>query len=135
MSDRIHVVAAVIKQNGKVLMASRPADKPPAGWEFPGGKVEKNETFNGALKRELKEELDLDIICGDEIFTVRTPKIVLHFIRAAITGRQVPSPQENQCWKWVELTATPPDGLLANDARFWSFLTLCIPSDDRCPAN
>ena len=54
---RIHVAAAVIREAGKVLLASRPAGKPPAGWEFPGGKIEPGETPAEALCRELEEEL------------------------------------------------------------------------------
>lgn len=122
MKDRIQVVAAVIRKNGKVLMASRPEDKPPAGWEFPGGKTEPGETLNQALVRELKEELALDITPGDEIFRIHTTKITLHFIRAAIKGNKEPIPQENQHWKWVELDSGIPDGLLPNDSAFWSFL-------------
>ncbi len=47
---------------GRVLIAQRPAHKPLGGlWEFPGGKVEAGETPEGALARELKEELDVTI--------------------------------------------------------------------------
>ena len=57
MKHPIHVVAAVIIKNKMVLMASRPQDKPPAGWEFPGGKIEPGESLSKAVIRELKEEL------------------------------------------------------------------------------
>ena len=59
---RIHVAAAVIRRAGKVLLASRPAGKPPAGWEFPGGKIEPGETPAGALRRELEEELGVRVL-------------------------------------------------------------------------
>ena len=123
MKQLIHVAAAVIIQDGKVLMASRPENKPPAGWEFPGGKVEQGETLSEALIRELKEELALDIVPEDEIFTVTTEKIILHFISAAINGNSAPLAQENQQWKWITLSHTPPDGILENDIKFWNFLT------------
>lgn len=56
------VAVALIDSDQRILLASRPAGKNLAGlWEFPGGKVEAGETPEAALKRELKEELDVDI--------------------------------------------------------------------------
>ena len=59
----IQVVAAIIfNKNSEVLLASRPNDKIFAGfWEFPGGKIETNETPFAALQRELFEETNLHI--------------------------------------------------------------------------
>ena len=55
---------ALIDQDGRVLVARRPLDKPLGGlWEFPGGKIEAGETPEAALKRELQEELAIDICC------------------------------------------------------------------------
>ena len=52
---------ALIDPDGRVLLAQRPEGKSLAGlWEFPGGKVELGESPEGALIRELKEELDID---------------------------------------------------------------------------
>ncbi len=60
---RIAVVAAVLQQlDGRFLLAQRPQGKAYAGyWEFPGGKVEADETPLQALKRELHEELGIEI--------------------------------------------------------------------------
>src|SRR4051812_16808076 len=60
---RIEVVAAVIfNERGEFLLAQRPAGKVYAGyWEFPGGKVERGEDAATALKRELHEELGIDV--------------------------------------------------------------------------
>ena len=60
---RIEVVAAVIfNSRGEFLLAQRPHGKVYAGyWEFPGGKVEPVEDILTALKRELHEELGIDV--------------------------------------------------------------------------
>ncbi len=59
----INVVAAIIKnKEGKILIAQRNFKKAQGGlWEFPGGKVEPNETYEEAIVREIKEELNMDI--------------------------------------------------------------------------
>ncbi|MCI2394642.1 8-oxo-dGTP diphosphatase MutT [Aliiroseovarius sediminis] len=60
---KVVLVAAValIDRDGRILLAQRPEGKSMAGlWEFPGGKVEPDETPEHALIRELKEELDID---------------------------------------------------------------------------
>jgi len=54
------VVAAVIQREGRILIGQRRNAPPhPLEWEFPGGKVEPNETPEAALVRELEEELDI----------------------------------------------------------------------------
>ena len=59
----IDVVAAVIQnEEGKILIAQRNLKKSQGGlWEFPGGKIEPNETKEKAIIREIKEEMDIDI--------------------------------------------------------------------------
>jgi 8-oxo-dGTP diphosphatase len=64
VSVRIVLVAAcaLIDADGRVLIAERPAGRPMAGlWEFPGGKVEADETPEASLIRELQEELGITV--------------------------------------------------------------------------
>ena len=64
----ISVTAAIIIDNGRVLIARRqPPGKMPGMWEFPGGKIEKGESPEACLKRELREELDIDACVGEYI--------------------------------------------------------------------
>ena len=59
------MVAALIEQDGRVLMSRRRADQAlPNCWEFPGGKVEPGEAPEAALVREIREELDCAIEVG-----------------------------------------------------------------------
>ena len=64
MTKVTHVAAAVfLRPDGEFLLAQRPEGKPyPGYWEFPGGKVEPGETALECLKREIKEELDVEVI-------------------------------------------------------------------------
>ncbi len=67
------VVAAVIRnQTGEVLIARRPDSHPIAGglWEFPGGKIEAGESPGEALRREIREELGIEIAVKDLIDVV-----------------------------------------------------------------
>ena len=59
----VNVVTGVIRdENGKILITQRNLKKAQGGlWEFPGGKIEPNETRENAIVREIKEELDIDI--------------------------------------------------------------------------
>ena len=69
----IEVVAAVIFREGKVLCVQRPQNSKEyisSKWEFPGGKVEQGEDRIQALKREIREELHLEIQIIEFLMTV-----------------------------------------------------------------
>lgn len=63
--SEVRVVAAVLVEAGRVLVARRGPGMSQAGlWELPGGKVEPGESDAAALEREIAEELGLDIVAG-----------------------------------------------------------------------
>lgn len=67
----VAVCAAVIQHQGKFLLTQRPHDKLLGGfWEFPGGKIDPGESPHASLKREIREELAIDIAVGPLLETV-----------------------------------------------------------------
>ncbi|OGX00607.1 MAG: hypothetical protein A3I73_04685 [Omnitrophica bacterium RIFCSPLOWO2_02_FULL_45_16] len=60
------VTAAILEKDGNILIARRRKGRTLGGkWEFPGGKIEPGETPQGCLRRELKEEFDIETEVGD----------------------------------------------------------------------
>ncbi|MGB8599090.1 MAG: Nudix family hydrolase [Burkholderiales bacterium] len=107
-------VAILIKPNGEFLLAQRPQGKVYAGWwEFPGGKVEPDESILDALQRELHEELGVDIERAYPWLTIRHlyehARVRLHVYRVT-QWRGEPHGKENQAFRWQSidnLTVTP----------------------------
>jgi 8-oxo-dGTP diphosphatase len=86
------VTAAVIRNGDSVLITRRPEGKPHAGmWEFPGGKLAGNESPRAGLRREILEELGLDVAVGDIFETAYYrydwgPVLILAFECHALSG-------------------------------------------------
>src|SRR5262249_11949494 len=100
----IVVAAAVIEQNAKYLVARRLQGTHLAGyWEFPGGKLDPGESAEDALRREIREELNTDIIALREIFQTSyayAGRIVeLRFFRGDLAGP--PAPALGQELRWI----------------------------------
>ena len=130
MALRLTIVAAVIRRGGKLLLTSRPENKPPYGLEFPGGKVEPGESLAQALRRELEEELGIaDAVVLDPIYRTRTDKLDIWFMRTVISPEQTVVCREGQRYFWIDQNDPREAGkvfseipLLANDLIFWKFL-------------
>jgi len=66
------VVAAIIVREEKILICQRTEDQAmPLKWEFPGGKVERDEDLKDALRRELEEELGIDAVIGRKVAAIQ----------------------------------------------------------------
>jgi len=91
VSDKpvVAVGVAIINEDKELLVAKRSSDKPmPNKWEFPGGKLEENETLEACGRREIKEELALDITVdrylGLEKVHYNQKDFILHFFTARL---------------------------------------------------
>lgn len=110
VGDIIEVVGAIIKDGDRYLVGQRPAHKSQGGlWEFMGGKIEPGETPEQALKRECREELDLEIENEHVIDSVvhEYPEKTINLILISCSPKAGSSPKalEHQDIRWV----TPTD--------------------------
>ena len=99
----INVVAAVIVKDNKIYASQRGYGEFKDGWEFPGGKIESNETPEDALKREIEEELDTVVQVGENIGQIECdyPKFTLRmklFICSIVKGNLTMLEAEDERW-------------------------------------
>jgi A/G-specific adenine glycosylase len=111
------VVAAVtMRDDGRILVARRRQEDMLGGlWEFPGGKCEAGETLPAALRREMKEEMDIEVAVGAELIVVEHAythfRITLHAFACRLAERS-PPPRCIECddFRWAtfeEIAALP----------------------------
>jgi 8-oxo-dGTP diphosphatase len=116
------VAAALYDQAGRVLIAQRPAGRHMAGrWEFPGGKVGRNETESAALARELREELGVDVTAARPFMRL-THAYDDHDVELSLwiveqfTG--TPASLDAQQLKWVAPAQLAAEDILEADRPF-----------------
>lgn len=120
------VVAAVIENDDRFLLTRRQSGVHLADmWEFPGGKIDPGETDHGALERELREELDVDIEVGERMFRTRHTyadrTVDLSFYRCNLMSD--PQPQLGQEMRWVPRAELASLGFPPADTEFITLLT------------
>ncbi|MGE5337215.1 MAG: Nudix family hydrolase [Gemmatimonadota bacterium] len=121
-------VGVLVRGDGDVLLADRPAGKPYAGyWEFPGGKIEPGESVESALARELHEELGIDVGTSTPwvVFEHDYPHayVRLHF-RRVFEWRGDPHPREGQRVGFFSAAGPLPAPLLPAAVPAMRWLTL-----------
>lgn len=102
------VVAGVIVRGGRVLVSQRRPGGGQAGrWEFPGGKRERGESDERALRRELMEELGVELEVGPRLWTAPAGPLELRFYRVPWTTGLRPRPLGVVQFRWVRLEDLP----------------------------
>ncbi len=106
MKRHLHVACAIIEQEGSVLAAQRSATMTlPLKWEFPGGKIENDETPEECLHRELQEELGISvgIVTPLSPATHRYPDftVTLYPFTCRLTGGTI-TMYEHHALNWIE---------------------------------
>ena len=113
------VAGALVDAQGRVLIAQRPAGKELGGrWEFPGGKLHANEHPRKGLVRELREELDVEVLGAESL--IRYPyqypdKIVWLDLWLVTSWRGEPRGLDGQALRWVAIDELTGVDLLEAD--------------------
>ncbi|MFO8085528.1 MAG: (deoxy)nucleoside triphosphate pyrophosphohydrolase [Desulfobacterales bacterium] len=107
LSDIVKATAAMLVKDDKIIIARRgPGDKLADKWEFPGGKIEIDETPEQCLKREMKEEFDIDVSVGEylgsSIYHYDHMSIELLAYRTYWEGGKIDL-KDHDAFKWISL--------------------------------
>jgi mutator protein MutT len=122
----LEIVAALIEKEGDFLLAQRlPDDAYGSYWEFPGGSIEPGETPEEALRREMQEELGVDVTVGTRVavYEDESPelKIRVALYECLITGGE-PLPLECSQVCWLALEQMAEKNLAPADKKALMFL-------------
>ena len=102
----IEVVAAIIKKGDTILATQRGYGDLKDGWEFPGGKIEPGEAYDAALIREIKEELDVDIVVNEHVITIDYKgyekfDLTMHCYLCSLANDSTITLVEHEAAKWL----------------------------------
>ncbi len=129
----IEVVAAVIADGGRIFATQRGYGEFKGMWEFPGGKMEAGESREGALRREIREELDVEVEVGDFLCTVDYDypafHLTMHWFMCSIVGGEVRL-KEHEAARWLGRGELYSVDWLPADVDVVRALEMCICEGD-----
>jgi 8-oxo-dGTP diphosphatase len=124
IAPRLRVVAAVVWRDGRMLFTRRPPGGPLGlQWEMPGGKIETGETPEGALVRELAEELGVRATAHETLAVEphdypHGMRVDVHFIRATFEGEPRPASEAVHDLRWWTPDEVDLTSVLEGDRAF-----------------
>ncbi len=118
--NHFQVAAGILRDgDGRVLITERLGDRQFTGlWEFPGGKIGRGESAADALRRELAEELGIEILASEPFMKLwheypdRAVKLEFFVVK---TWTGIPQGLEGQRLRWVDISALDAEMLLPAD--------------------
>lgn len=126
MKKHLDVVAALIEKDDKVLLCQRNDHDAFGGlWEFPGGKLESNETYQEGVAREMKEELGIDCEVGDFVGEFSDEDKTLHidiFLYRVIKYKNKIRCLDCKGFRWVTLEQASELDLAPADVKIVKYL-------------
>jgi 8-oxo-dGTP diphosphatase len=126
----IKVIAAVVSRGDDFLVCQRPFEKRYGGlWEFPGGKCEPGESINDTTRRELCEELGVDVIeTGHEQIAILDPDspYLIIFVPVRIVGE--PTCHEHIGLRWGQLSELAQLPLAPSDRKYVEYRIAKAPT-------
>lgn len=115
MDQPTKVSAAIIKDGDKILLCQRPKGKRhELLWEFPGGKIEPNETEEDCIIREIQEELDVTLGNLKRLTTIQADDVSITYFEATIISGELKMIEHNDI-KWVNKKEIINFNLCLND--------------------
>ncbi len=108
--------ALILDEQGRILLLEH-VFRPDGGWGIPGGFLNKGEQPEAALRRELREEIGIEVADVEMLFAraLTRPKQIEIYFRARAIGRPEPCSFEIKRAGWFSLDALPPE--LSEDQR------------------
>lgn len=121
---RVRVAAAVVWRDGRLLMTQRPPGGPLGlSWEFPGGKIEKGESAEAALVREVAEELGVRAVYEETLAVTSHDyphglEVEICFLRCTLESFEFTTSPAVHAVRWIEPAAIDLDQVLEADREF-----------------
>ena len=128
----IEVVAAIIHQGGRILATQRGYGDYKGWWEFPGGKIEPGETQEQAIRREIAEELNVQICVERKVCTVEYDypqfHLLMHCFWCSMAGGELEL-REHESAQWLERSQWESVEWLPADVLVIEELARCTDMD------